>query len=140
MVEQKQVDDFRNLKPYYDLVFGVMEAISQHCFNREVLKSARALRELIINTSPYINNAKKRLETIETELEKVITANLNKEESSLTREQRDTRDEAIDEFLKYVQNTRIEILDELEKSGFMPKTFINKERPVNPALKGGDKE
>ena len=138
MSEQKVLEDFRNLKPYYDLVFGVMEAISKHCFDRDVLSSARSLRELVINTSPYIKDAKKRLSTIEKELQKVIDANYHS--TNLSRDQANNRDKAIDEFLKYVQNTRIEILDELEKSGFMPKTFINKEREVNSALKGGNQE
>ena len=49
-----QIEDFRNLKPYYDLVFENMTQLSSFAFSRDYQKMTDALRELITNTPDYI--------------------------------------------------------------------------------------
>ena len=134
--ETKQLDDFRNLKPYYDLIFNIMAALSQHSFERDLIKMTRSLRELIINTAPYIKKSKKRLDEIEKKLEKVLTAKFWN--NNLPKKEREQLEKLKDDYIQFVQNMRIEILEELEFAGFMPKTQIKRERKVNKILAQND--
>ena len=129
---QKQLDDFRNLKPYYDLVFSIMEAISQHSFERDLIKMTRSLRELIINTAPYIKKSKQRLDEIEKRLSEVLSDDYWS--NSLSRDQQQDLEILKDNYINFVQMMRINIIQELEQGGFMPKTQIKTERKVNKNL------
>lgn len=115
-----QIEDFRNLKPYYDLVFEIMQALTEQSFKRDIVKTARALRELIINVSPYILNSKERLESIDTELDKVLTKEYYNQ-GNISNEQKKEVAKNIDNFFKFIQNLRVEISQEMERSGFMPR-------------------
>lgn len=112
-----QIEDFRNLKPYYDLVFEIMSSCSRTSFERNMIELTRMLREFIINTAPYIKEPEKRLEEIEGKFSDV----LKHKKLNPTTQQEIQFEKAQDEYFNYIQKLRISMIIELERSGFMPK-------------------
>jgi len=124
----KYINDFRNLIPYYNLIFKLMEDVAKYSFERDILKLSRSIRELIINVAPYMKKPKDKLDQIEKELAKVLTKeffNPNK-----TKEQSLEIEKRIDDYLKFIYSLRIDIHEDLTNAGLLPRNFIDDDRPA----------
>lgn len=130
MAEDKyktQIEDFRNLKPYYDLIFeDIMPLLAKMSFERDIIKTKRALKEFIVNTSPYITDPKDVIKKINKALEKVLTFdgfdNTGKRywNPNLSSKDLEKRSALEDEFFDFIDDLRIDLHENLAEFKFMP--------------------
>lgn len=141
-----QIEDFRNLKPYYDLVFENMTALSTFSFARDYQKLTDALRELITNAPDYIlikwedkeKGAEDILELIEQEYEKLFDNKFfnNGRAKSLSAIEEQEFEEIKDNYLKFCRQLRIKINSSFTKSGFLPKMDKIRQKQQSAKTKG----
>ena len=141
-----QIEDFRNLKPYYDLVFDNMTALSTFSFERNYQKLTDALRELITNAPDYISikwkdeekGAEEILELIEDEYQKLFDEKyfINGMQKSLSTETEKDLEEIRDNYLKFCRMLRIKINSSFVKTGFLPKMDKTRQKQQSIKTKG----
>ena len=124
----KYINDYRNLLPYYDLVFKIMADVAKFSFERDIIKVSRSMRELIINTAPYILKPEQKLEELVKHLSGVLTDEYFKPNKS--KEQLLKIEKSIDDYLFFINKMRIEIHENLTKTGLLPKNFIDNGKPA----------
>ena len=86
--KQAEIEDFRDVRSYYDMVFEILESLSKYSFEKDVIKMTRAMRELIINTAPYIEDPEKKLQDMDEKLKKFIEDYKNMNELSAQRQKK----------------------------------------------------
>jgi len=133
--KQAEIEDFRDVRPYYDMVFEILESLSKYSFEKDVIKMTRAMRELIINTSPYIENPSKKLQDMDENLKKFIEEYKNMNELSAQRQK--NVEQQVEEYFDDILQKRIEINKQLHKAGFFPKTYVEDTTPT--VVKNGRK-
>lgn len=135
MAEQykTQIEDFRNLKPYYDLVFENMTSLSTFSFARNYQKLTDALRELVTNAPSYIEieweikdkkellSAEDILDLIEDEYSKLFDRKFIGDPKHLTTDDLNELENLRDNYLKFSRKLRIKINGSFAKTGFLPK-------------------
>ena len=133
--KQAEIEDFRDVRPYYDMVFEILESLSKYSFEKDVIKMTRAMRELIINTAPYIEDPSKKLQDMDEKLKKFISDYKNMNELSAQRQQE--VEEQVEQYFDDMLQNRIEINNQLHKAGFFPKTYVEDTTPT--VVKNGRK-
>lgn len=147
-----QIEDYRNLKPYYDLVFENMAQLSSFSFSREYQKMTDALRELITNAPSYIEfeweikdpkddkKSEKKvmqaldiLDLIEEEYGKLFQDDFK---GDLNKDRQDKLEEARDQYLKFSRILRIKINVSLSERGFLPRTDKIRQKTQSNKTKG----
>jgi len=127
-----QIEDFRDLKPYYDLVFENMTSVSQFSFRRGYKDMTDALKEMITNAPGYISitwdkealDAEGVLDLIDEEYSKLYTDKfyVHGKLKSLTTQQELEFEKMRDDYLKFIRKLRIRIGLSMTASGFLPRT------------------
>lgn len=159
MSDQKysnQIEDFRNLKPYYDLVFENMTSLSTFAFSRDYQKMTDALRELVTNTPDYIfiawdvedpktNKIEKKeldaleiLDLIEEKYESLFTDKFYTHGSPKTLNSDDEKElETLqDAYLKFARKLRILINASFTEYGLLPKKNKVRKKQQSKPTKG----
>lgn len=138
-----QIEDFRNLKPYYDLVFeDIMPLLAKMSFDRDIIKTKRALKEFVINTSPYIDEPKKIIKSINDALTKVLTLNGKDPHArkfwsaNLTTTELQEKARLEEDFFDFVDDLRIDIHENLTQYKFMPGKDRIRQKQQSEKTKG----
>lgn len=138
-----QIEDFRNLKPYYDLVFeDIMPLLAKMAYERDIVKTKRALKEFVINTSPYVDEPKSIIKKINKALEKVLTFDGQDKtgrkywSQHLTSTELNKKAELEDEFFDFVDDLRIDIHENLTQYKFMPGKDKIRQKQQSEKTKG----
>lgn len=141
-----QIEDFRNLKPYYDLVFENMSSLSKFSFQRDYQMMTDALRELITNAPDYIVikwedkelGAEEILDLIEKQYSTLFSKQfyIDGQMKSLSRAEDLEFEKLKDTYLKFSRTLRIRINASFTKSGFLPKMDKVRQKNQSPNTKG----
>lgn len=151
-----QIEDFRNLKPYYDLVFENMSSLSSFAFSKDVQKMTDALRELVTNTPDYISinwnvidpesnlpcakciEASEILDLIEENYGTLFSEKfyINGKQKTLTAEGEKEFEELTDVYLKFTRELRIKINASFTEYGLLPKKNKVRHKQQSKATKG----
>jgi len=143
-----QIEDFRNLKPYYDLVFENMTSLSTFSFARNYQKLTDALRELVTNAPSYIEidwekdgktetlAAEDILDLIEDEYSKLFDRKFLGDPKHLTTKDIEELENLRDSYLKFSRKLRIKINASFTKSGFLPKMDKSRIKKQSDATRG----
>lgn len=146
-----QINDFRDLSGYYDIVFPNMRSLSVATYYKQLQELTDALREFIVNAAYDIIlehddktlDAKEILDLVDTEYSKVIDSKFYENgrfKSNLTNDQKKALSEAIDNYLKFTRNLRIDLNIKLGVKKLLPHQDTRPVRKVNKNLMRGDQE
>ena len=135
--KQAEIEDFRDVRPYYDMVFEILQSLSRYSFEKDVIKMTRAMRELIINTAPYIKDEdpSKKLQDMDEKLKEFIEDYKNMNELTVAKQKE--VEEKVEQYFDDILQKRIDINDNLHKAGFFPKTYVDDPTPA--VVKNGRK-
>jgi len=132
MTTNSNIEDYRDLKPYYNLVNEIMKSVSFHAFKKNYLNYANSLRELIVITAPYVNKPKDKLSQIDSLVDKLINEKFYYNGSFISNLGAKDEEELLkakSQYMSEMRLLRVEINEDWSKKGLMPKTFEDDGRP-----------
>ena len=136
-----KVDDYRDIKPYYELIFKIMATFTLSYASGETDKFGRpqpivdALRALTGNTSPYLKEPLTTLKNIEEQYlklydQKYLVNNMPIPPQQMTAVNRKEYYQDLDSFNKFAMSLYMVILVSLSRSGILPKSFVEQEQVI----------
>lgn len=149
-----QINDFRDLSGYYDIVFPNMRSLSVSTYYKNLQELTDALREFVVNAAYDITledkkkegeylDAKDILELIDKEYSKVIDPKFyenGKPKPTLTNDAKKELAERIDHYLKFTRELRIDLNIKLGVKKLLPHQESSPIRKVNKNLQRKDDE
>lgn len=140
-----QINDYRDLSGYYDIVFPNMRSLSVSTYYKQLQELTDALREFVVNAAYDITlehddkdlDAKDILELIDEEYAKVIDPKFysgGKFKQNLSNDDQKLLAETIDTYLKFTRNLRIDLNTKLGIKKLLPHMDHRPVRKVNKNL------
>ena len=141
-----QINDYRDLGGYYDIVFPNMRSLSVATYHRQLQEMTDALREFVVNAAYDITleyekeelDAKEILKLIDKEYSKVLDDKFyenGKFKQNLSNEHKKELAEIVDQYLVFTRELRVDLNIKLGIKKLLPHMDHKPVRKVNKSLK-----